>query len=396
MTVVARATTFARELASLHAALLLLAAISFVSSLGIAVMLPLIPLYALSLGATPAQLGLLISAFSLTNTASQLGSGMLLDRFGSRLFIRAGVATYAGANALIATAQDALSLIGYRSLAGLGAGANILANRLYLTEVADPARLGFVNGVLSAAASAGNVIGPAFGGVVAQLSDLRVPFVIVAVTSGLAFVGTLFLPAPRGRAPAAAPEGAPLSALNRSVVALFFANLALSAGYGGFIVSFSPLAQDVLGWSTFEIGAIFTAFGAGAILLGPGLGHLADRTGRKRVAFLSTLPLALFGIAAALAMPRPVIYAAMFLAGASITGFTAAWFALLAAASPVARRGRTFGVVSALSNLGVVAGATAASLVWELVGLQPAILTASVAVLLSAAALLALPKERSA
>ena len=40
-----------------------------------------------------------------------------------------------------------------------------------------------VNGVPSAANSAGNVIGPAFGGLPAVASDLRTPFAIVAAAS---------------------------------------------------------------------------------------------------------------------------------------------------------------------------------------------------------------------
>src|SRR5439155_2476284 len=44
---------------SLGPALPVLAAISFVSQLGIAIMLPLLPLYGLSLGASPLQLGLM-------------------------------------------------------------------------------------------------------------------------------------------------------------------------------------------------------------------------------------------------------------------------------------------------------------------------------------------------
>ncbi|MEK7285627.1 MAG: MFS transporter, partial [Chloroflexota bacterium] len=110
-----------RQLASLRGPLAVIAAISFVSSLGIGVMLPLMPLYAISLGATPVQLGLMTSAFAVANTASQLLSGLFLDRYGSLPFIRAGTATYAFANGLIATAGNALVLIGYRALAGFGA-----------------------------------------------------------------------------------------------------------------------------------------------------------------------------------------------------------------------------------------------------------------------------------
>lgn len=47
-------------------------------------MLPLIPLYAISLGAAPFQLGLLTSAFALANAVAQFGAGLVVDRMGPR------------------------------------------------------------------------------------------------------------------------------------------------------------------------------------------------------------------------------------------------------------------------------------------------------------------------
>ena len=63
-------------------ALWLLAAIGFISQIGISVMLPLLPLYATELGAPPFVLGLLTSLFAITNAAGQLGAGFLSERFG--------------------------------------------------------------------------------------------------------------------------------------------------------------------------------------------------------------------------------------------------------------------------------------------------------------------------
>ncbi|MDQ2673115.1 MAG: MFS transporter, partial [Chloroflexota bacterium] len=65
-------------------ALWLLAAIGFISQVGISVMLPLLPLYATELGAPPFVLGLLTGAFAVTNAIGQLGSGFLAERFGPR------------------------------------------------------------------------------------------------------------------------------------------------------------------------------------------------------------------------------------------------------------------------------------------------------------------------
>lgn len=386
-----------RQIRTLDGSQWLLAGVSFISSLGIAVMLPLIPLYAVSLGATPTQLGLLTSAFALANAAGQLVAGVLHDRVGARVFIRGGVATYAGANALIATAASATSLIAYRSLAGVGAGVNLVATRLYLVQVADPNRLAFVNGILSAANAAGQVVGPAFGGIVAALADLRAPFLLVAATSGLALVGALFLPRPavgsRTAAVDATGSDAPSRLFNRSALVLLAAQLLLLAGYGGFITTYAPLATQRLGWSTLEVGAVFSIFGVGSITLGPWLSHIADQTSRRNVSALGTIPVALFGLALALELPRLVLYVITFAAGGGLTAFTAAWFAMLTDASPAGRRGRTFGVVTAISQLGTVAGATVAAAVWQRAGLNAAMLTTTISISLGGAVLLLLPSK---
>jgi len=390
------------QIRRLDAAIIILTLVNFLSSLGIAIMLPLIPLYAISLGAAPVQLGLLTSAFALANAAAQLAAGLVVDRAGSRSLIRGGIATYAGANVLIATAATAPVLIAYRSLAGVGAGVNIISTRLYLAAVADPAHMAFVNGVISAAYSAGQVVGPAFGGIISALANLRVPFLIVGATSSLAFLGSLWLrrPEPRGAAAHATqsstPQDAgPASAFNRTAVVLFLAQLFLLAGYGGFITTYAPLATESLGWTTFEVGLAFSVYGLGSIALGPWLSHLADRTGRRRIASLSMIPVSLFGAGMVWGWPRPALYLIMFAAGGGLTAFTGAWFALLREAAPAARRGRTFGVVSAASNLGTVGGAMIASALWTAVSLRAAMLSASVPVILAGVTILLLPRDRA-
>jgi len=398
----------------------------FISQVGVAVMLPLLPLYAHQLGASPFTLGLLTSGFAVLNTAGQLAVGFLSDRFGARRMVPGGLGIYAVANALIATATSANPLIAFRSLAGFGGGISIVAERIYLARVAASERLAFTNGILSAAQSAGTVTGPAMAGLLAAASDLRVPFVLVAVTSVLAFTGTLFLPpepaaagAPAAtiteavpgirepaRAPGGSPEGVdrtgrveaagPTRVPLRPLVALLLANLGLQAGFGAFITTYAPFATTRLGWSIAEVGIVFSLFGAGSIVLGPWLSGIADRRGRRLVAVVGTLPVIVWGPLMVLGLPNPIIYAGSVVAGGGLTAFGASWYALLSEASPADRQGRYFGFISAISTLGIIVGAIAASTLWEAVDISAGLLVASVAIAASIPALLALPAERRA
>jgi MFS family permease len=400
-TVARSASAVVASVRAVDRSLAVLSLAGFISQVGVAVMLPLLPLYARQLGAAPLTLGLLTSGFAVMNTIGQLVVGFLSDRFGARRMVPTGLGIYATANALIATASSAVPLVAFRSLAGFGGGMNIVAERVYLARVTDRQRMAFTNGVLSAAQSAGTVTGPAIAGLIAAASDLRVPFILVAGTSVLAFTGTLFLPRER-RGPSGAadvgveatsdvepPRSVPLAPL----AALLVANLGLQAGFGGFITTYAPFATTRLSWSTVEVGIVFSLFGLGSILFGPLLGRLADRRGHRGVAMLGTLPVIAWAPLLYLGLPDIVIFIGSVFAGAGLAGFSAAWYALLSEASPAGQQGRYFGFVSAISTLGIIAGALASSVLWERVDLSLGLLVPSVAIAIAIPALLALPRR---
>jgi MFS family permease len=187
------------------------------------------------------------------------------------------------------------------------------------------------------------------------------------------------------------PSGA---AGRRAIGALFLANLALQAGFGAFITTYAIFATGNLGWSAAEVGVVWAMFGLGSVLLGPWLSRRADLNGRRRMAILGSVPVIFLPIAMALGMPRPVIYAVTIVAGGGLTAFDSSWFALLAAATEEGRRGRIFGTVAALSNLGVAIGAIVAAQAWELIDLRVAVLLCSLSFALAAVAMLAHPPDR--
>jgi MFS family permease len=387
-------------LAGVDRPLAILSAAGFIGQTGVAVMLPLLPLYAHQLGASPFVLGLLTSGFAVANTVAQLVVGFLSDRFGARRMLPTGLGIYAAANGLIAAATSAVPLVAFRSLAGFGGGMAIVAERIYLARVSAGERLAFANGVLSAAQSAGTVTGPALAGILAAASDLRVPFVLVAVTSLMAFGGTLLLPREPAR-PGTLPDPAggvdavidlaPPPVPLRPLAALLVANLALQAAFGAFITTYAPYATERLDWSTAQVGIVFALFGAGSILLGPWLARLADRRGRRPVAIAGVVPVIVWAPLLLLGLPDPVIFLGSIIAGGGLTAFTASWYALLSDASPAGRQGRTFGFVSAISTLGIIAGAMGASFAWERVDLSVGLLVSSLVLVPAIPALLALP-----
>jgi MFS transporter, DHA1 family, multidrug resistance protein len=410
--------------AEIDRSIAILALLSFISQAGVSIMLPLLPLYAVAVGASPAEVGLMVSAFSATSTIGQLGSGFLSTRISARRQMPLGQAVYATGNFLIATTTAALSLITFRALSGLGGGLTIIAERLYIARVTVQSRLAFTNGVVSAAGSSGSVLGPLLGALLA-LHDLRVPFFVVGCTATIAGVAAfLFLPAERPAAiegtppklpsPSALPEAAELvpgveglgasspDAVESSrwadaapLVRLALWNLAFNAAYGSWITTFGPYSKDVLGLPQVFVQVFFAPFGLGAIVLGPILARLADRTGRRRMIAIGTVLLLSNIVALIVGTPELVLYATAIVAGGGLAAAQSSWFALLAVATDGGRRSRSFGLVSALSNLGVIAGAGAASAAWSTIGLREGMVSAAVFLVLAIVSLALVPSDRA-
>jgi MFS family permease len=396
-------------------AIAVLALLAFISQAGVSIMLPLLPLYAVEIGATPGQLGLMVGAFSVTSTIGQLAAGVLAAYIPARRQMPLGQAAYAAGNFLIATTTAAVPLIAFRAMSGLGGGLTLISERLYIARVTAQDRLAFVNGVVSAAGSSGSVLGPLLGAVLA-LQDLRTPFIVVGITATIAAVAALlFLPAERPapdaaaatadgmavRSETAAPvaQAAPPAELGRWARVAPLARLALwsvgfNAAYGGWITTFAPYSTQVLGLEPSYVALFFVPFGAGAILLGPALARIADRTGRRRMVAIGTA--LVFTNIATLAVGAPValIYGTAVIAGGGLAAAQSSWFALLGVATDGGRRGRSFGLVSALSNLGVIAGAAVASTAWATIGLREGLISSGVFLILAAASLAFIPGDR--
>jgi len=80
----------------LSPAIALLGAMAFITQVGVSIMLPLLPLYATHLGATPTVLGLLTSSFAILIAVGQLAGGYLVERIAPRRLVSIGIGTYLG------------------------------------------------------------------------------------------------------------------------------------------------------------------------------------------------------------------------------------------------------------------------------------------------------------
>ncbi|MEW6039530.1 MAG: MFS transporter [Pseudomonadota bacterium] len=104
-----------------------LAAIYMFRMLGLFMILPVFSIYARDLpDATPALIGLAISAYGLTQAAFQIPFGIWSDRFGRKPLIVIGLLVFAAGSVMAAVADSIYGIVAGRALQGAGAVAGVV------------------------------------------------------------------------------------------------------------------------------------------------------------------------------------------------------------------------------------------------------------------------------
>lgn len=135
--------------------------------IGFGMILPLLPFYAQELHASPFEIGLLFSSYSLTQLLFAPLLGRLSDRVGRRPVLLASIAGGAASYLLFALAPNYGILLLARSLSGLAA-ANYAIAQAYMADVSAPEERSKAMGLVGAAFGLGFVLGPALGGLLAH------------------------------------------------------------------------------------------------------------------------------------------------------------------------------------------------------------------------------------
>ena len=136
--------------------------VSAVDMIGFAIVLPLLPFYALNFTATPVQIGWLMAAFSIAQLLSSPLWGRFSDRYGRRPALLVGLGASAIAYVIFGLANSLAVLFLSRLVQGAGGGTTGVIHA-YVADTMKPADRARALGWLSAATSAGIAIGPTLG-----------------------------------------------------------------------------------------------------------------------------------------------------------------------------------------------------------------------------------------
>jgi MFS family permease len=361
----------------------LLGLVSFFNDFGSEMALPLLPFFLLSLGATPAHVGLMEGAALGAVYFATLPAGLLSDRLARRKpVVVAGYAVAALSRAGFVAATHWTHLLAARLSDRVGKGLRGPPRDALVAESEVRARWGRAFGLQRALDTAGAVAGSACALLfLAAGADYRAVFLVALAPSLLSVLlllrvretGSAVRKRERGPRLPVAPE------LKRFMgVALLYA-----AGSLGAVLLL--LRASELGASPAAGAGLYILFNvAGAALAYPA-GRLSDRVGRRRAVLLCLLVQAAAMGSFAVAPPGLLLLVPLFLlAGFAYEFFQTASRAYVADLAPPEQRATFLGGYQVALGAGTVAGGAAAGALWAARGAEVAFGLAAGLVLLSA------------
>jgi len=308
-----------------------LSAVAFFTMIGVSIVSPVIPDYALSFGVSYALAGLLVSGFGVARLFLDLPAGILSQRFGPRRFMLLGLGIIASSSMIAGFAPDYSVLLAARVLEGIGSAVFTTTSLTAVTRMSPRESRGADLSLYMSMYLIGTVIGPVIGGVAAEGFGLGAPFIIYGLFA-LFSILLVWKTIPQDEAAEAEGSisfGQLFGLLKRyDVLTISFATFCVFIARQGILNTIVPLfARINIGLTLADLGIVLSIGAVGNLASMLMAGTLTDRYGRKPF-FLAGLGLtALF--TAMLPFASDIVQLTAVVAGLSLSlglaGPMAAW-----------------------------------------------------------------------
>ena len=334
----------------------------FIDLLGFGIIIPLLPFYAETFGASALAVGLLNTSFSLMQFLFAPFWGRLSDRVGRRPVILIGLFGSAVSYLLFGLASSLTMLFAARIAAGI-AGANIPTAQAYMADVTTPENRAKGMGLLGAAFGLGFIFGPAIGGFLSQWG-YQAPSFFASGLSLANFIAAWFLlPESRPaheRRPAARETrlaGLRRAVSRRGMPAILAVYFIVVTAFSSFEMNFSLYSEYRFGFDSTSIGYVFAFIGATlALVQGVFVGRVVRWLGERRV-IQAAIALIAAGLALVpLAGGVPLLVAACGLLAAGMGFNTPSITSLISRLSHADEQGGILGLSQSVASLARIIG----------------------------------------
>jgi multidrug resistance protein len=258
---------------------------AFIDSLAYGIIIPFLPQYAISLGASDLQVGIIFASYALVQLVTVIPFGLMSDRYGRRPFMIAGMLLLGAASLLYPLARTVPLMILCRAVQGLAASATWSSATALVADMYPGKDKGFKLGITSGITNTGSIAGPLAGGVISSV-NFDLPFLIIASACMVMFIYMVFrLKVERReesveRIPYRRMIGESLKI--RNVLIIVIINVLTTIFWGFLEPLMPPYLSGRFSLSSTQIGLVFGAMTLAYAIIQPVVGRLSDKYGRKK------------------------------------------------------------------------------------------------------------------
>lgn len=355
----------------------------FIDLLGFGIIIPLLPFYAESFGATAFTVGMLSTSFSMAQFVFAPLWGRLSDRIGRRPIILLGLfgsfLSYLG----FAFATTLPLLFAARIFAGI-AGANIPTAQAVMADITSPEDRAKGMGLVGAAFGLGFIFGPAIGGFFSQWG-YAVPSLFAAGLSIANFTLAWFrLPETLRPEHRVAERVGPLLALERALTRphlplLLLTGFLVIGSFSVFETTFALFAERRFQFTASSIGYVFAFVGVILVVVqGLLVGKATKVVGEHHLVpiSLAAVALGLLMIPATQNLPALLASQAILAVGMGFNG--PALMSLVSRFSAPEDQGGVMGLTQSLKSLARIVGPMYGGFVFDEFGMAVPFISAAV------------------
>ncbi|WP_427107578.1 MFS transporter [Lysinibacillus xylanilyticus] len=265
----------------------------FIAFLGIGLVIPVMPSFMNSMQLSGKTMGYLIAVFAMAQLFMSPLAGRWVDRYGRKNIISIGLFLFGISELIFGLGTHVSVLYLSRMLGGISAAFIIPGVTAYVADITSVQERPKAMGYISAAISTGFIIGPGFGGFIAEYG-IRIPFFFAAAIAFVACILSIFIL----KEPLTKEQLAEISAktkqtnfindLKKSLNPLYFIPFiivfVLAFGLSAYETVFSLFSDHKFGFTPKDIATIITISAIfGVIVQIFMFGKMVDKLGEKKL-----------------------------------------------------------------------------------------------------------------